>query len=75
MLRMSHARDETTRLNLRTLRRDCFCNYQFNVKSCSIQGIFKTADVLEHDPGSFMCDADKVNVISQSLQPACVALC
>lgn len=47
-------------------RRDCFCNYQFNVKACSIQGIFKTADVVDHDPSSFMCDPDKVNVLSQS---------
>jgi len=36
-------------------RRDCFCNYQFNVKACSIQGIFRTADVLAHDPDSLAC--------------------
>ncbi|KAF2093125.1 hypothetical protein NA57DRAFT_69243 [Rhizodiscina lignyota] len=38
-------------------RRDCFCNHQFNVKACSIQGIFKTADVLAHDPESLACPA------------------
>lgn len=36
-------------------RRDCFCNYQFNVKACSIQGIFRTADVLKNDPDSLAC--------------------
>ncbi|KAI9889265.1 MAG: hypothetical protein M1814_005640 [Vezdaea aestivalis] len=36
-------------------RQDCFCNYQFNVKACSIQGIFKSQDVIRHDPGSLAC--------------------
>ncbi|KAI0154171.1 hypothetical protein GGR57DRAFT_492251 [Xylariaceae sp. FL1272] len=33
----------------------CFCNDQFDVTECSVQGIFKTADVLENDPGSLAC--------------------
>ena len=48
-------------------RRDCFCNYQFNVKACSIQGIFKTADVIRHDPDSLACDPKAVDVASKSL--------
>ncbi|KAH8205629.1 hypothetical protein TruAng_000123 [Truncatella angustata] len=35
--------------------RDCFCLNQFNVKTCSVQGIYKTADVLAHDPKSLVC--------------------
>ena len=49
------------------IRRDCFCNYQFNVKACSIQGIFKTADVVKNDPSSLMCDAGTIDVMSKSL--------
>ncbi|KAI9708900.1 MAG: hypothetical protein M1828_002572 [Chrysothrix sp. TS-e1954] len=44
-------------------RQNCFCNYQFNVKACSIQGIFKTSDVLAHDPESFQCPPDLVNLL------------
>ncbi|KAI2617150.1 hypothetical protein GGR54DRAFT_631478 [Hypoxylon sp. NC1633] len=33
----------------------CFCNNQFDVRDCSVQGIFSTADVLSHDPLSLMC--------------------
>ncbi len=47
-----------------TIRRDCFCNYQFNVKACSVQGIFKTADVVKNDPSSLECDAETVDVMS-----------
>ncbi|KAI0838320.1 hypothetical protein F5Y06DRAFT_287403 [Hypoxylon sp. FL0890] len=36
-------------------KRKCFCNNQFDVRDCSIQGIFSTADVVEHDPLSLMC--------------------
>ena len=35
--------------------RDCFCNHQFDVKSCSLQGIYRTEDVLKHDPSSLAC--------------------
>ncbi|KIW13247.1 hypothetical protein PV08_08434 [Exophiala spinifera] len=35
--------------------RDCFCNHQMDVKSCSVQGIFSTSSVLEHDPSSLAC--------------------
>ncbi|KAI1809511.1 hypothetical protein GGS20DRAFT_571634, partial [Poronia punctata] len=33
----------------------CFCNDQFDVKECSVQGIYKTVDVLRHDPKSLAC--------------------
>ncbi|OTA54649.1 hypothetical protein K449DRAFT_338435 [Hypoxylon sp. EC38] len=36
-------------------KRQCFCNRQFDVRDCSVQGIFTTADVVEHDPLSLMC--------------------
>ncbi|KAI1451238.1 hypothetical protein F4805DRAFT_464019 [Annulohypoxylon moriforme] len=36
-------------------KRKCFCNDQFDVRDCSVQGIFSTADVIEHDPLSLMC--------------------
>ncbi|KAK7903522.1 hypothetical protein LTR67_001542 [Exophiala xenobiotica] len=35
--------------------RDCFCNHQMDVKSCSVQGIYSTSSVLEHDPSSLAC--------------------
>lgn len=44
-------------------RKECFCNEQFDTKLCSVQGIYKTADVLAHDPGSVSC-ANPINVIS-----------
>ncbi len=47
-------------------RKDCFCNYQFNVKACSIQGIFKTADVVKNDPSSLACPADTIDVMSKT---------
>jgi len=40
-------------------RRECFCNHQMDVKSCSVQGIFSTSSVLEHDPTSLACPTDK----------------
>ncbi|KAI9817088.1 MAG: hypothetical protein M1826_001670, partial [Phylliscum demangeonii] len=43
-------------------RRDCFCNQQFNVKSCSIQGIFKTEDVVKNDPSSLACPSGTVDL-------------
>ncbi|KAI0602764.1 hypothetical protein F4775DRAFT_535596 [Biscogniauxia sp. FL1348] len=36
-------------------RSACFCNKQFDVRDCSVQGIFNTADVLKHDPLSLVC--------------------
>ncbi|KAI1494547.1 hypothetical protein F5X96DRAFT_616317 [Biscogniauxia mediterranea] len=36
-------------------RTACFCNKQFDVRDCSVQGIFSTADVLKHDPLSLVC--------------------
>ena len=44
-------------------RKECFCNEQFDVKACSVQGIYKTADVLAHDPDSLSC-ANPINVMS-----------
>ncbi|KAK9476975.1 hypothetical protein V1514DRAFT_146233 [Lipomyces japonicus] len=41
---------------------DCFCNAQVNVKSCSLQTIYNTNDILKWDPNSFTCDPNKVNV-------------
>jgi hypothetical protein len=46
--------------------RDCFCNHQFDVKSCSLQGIFRTADVLKHDPDSLAC-AQPVDLIIEMM--------
>ncbi|KAL8723912.1 MAG: hypothetical protein Q9166_008222 [cf. Caloplaca sp. 2 TL-2023] len=48
-------------------RQDCFCNYQFNVKACSVQGIFKTADVVKNDPESLACPADTIDVIIEQM--------
>ncbi|MCJ1259723.1 hypothetical protein MMC24_007562 [Lignoscripta atroalba] len=48
-------------------RRECFCNYQFNVKACSIQGIFKTTDVMKNDPSSLACPADTVDVMIEQM--------
>ena len=39
---------------------------QFNVKACSIQGIFKTADVVKNDPSSLFCPASSIDVLSES---------
>jgi len=36
-------------------RKECFCNRQFDVKTCSIQGIYSTSSVLKHDPDSLAC--------------------
>lgn len=44
-------------------RKECFCNEQFDVKACSVQGIYKTHDVLAHDPESVAC-TNTINVIS-----------
>ncbi|KAI9835228.1 MAG: hypothetical protein M1838_005361, partial [Thelocarpon superellum] len=45
-----------------TIPKDCFCNLQFNVKACSIQGIFKTADVVKNDPDSLSCPPGTIDV-------------
>lgn len=47
-------------------RKECFCNEQFDVKACSVQGIYKTADVMAHDPESVACP-HVINVISELL--------
>lgn len=38
----------------------CFCTHQMDVKECSTQGIYRTSDVLEHDPESFACGYKEV---------------
>ncbi|KAL8705930.1 MAG: hypothetical protein Q9201_000985 [Fulgogasparrea decipioides] len=48
-------------------RQDCFCNYQFNVKACSVQGIFKTSDVVKNDPESVACPADSIDIIIEQM--------
>ncbi|CZR69875.1 uncharacterized protein PAC_19775 [Phialocephala subalpina] len=47
-------------------RKECFCNEQFDVKACSVQGIYKTADVLTHDPESLAC-LNPVNVMMEEI--------
>lgn len=42
--------------------RDCFCNKQFDVKDCSVQGIFRTSDVLNNDPESFACKQSDIDL-------------
>ena len=48
--------------------RDCFCNHQFDVKSCSLQGIFRTEDVLKHDPSSLACTQPMDLIIEMMLK-------
>ncbi|KAI1324901.1 hypothetical protein F5Y16DRAFT_401904 [Xylariaceae sp. FL0255] len=36
-------------------RQWCFCNTQFDVTECSVQGIYKTEDVIKNDPESLAC--------------------
>jgi len=50
-------------------RRECFCNYQFNVKACSVQGIYKTSDVVKNDPSSLACKPGTVDVMSETFHP------
>ena len=50
-------------------RRECFCNYQFNVKACSVQGIYKTSDVVKNDPSSLACTPGTVDVMSETFHP------
>ncbi|TAQ89766.1 hypothetical protein B7494_g1916 [Chlorociboria aeruginascens] len=47
-------------------RRQCFCNEQFDVKACSVQGIYKTADVVAHDSGSISC-SNPINVLMEEI--------
>ncbi|TVY16079.1 hypothetical protein LARI1_G007312, partial [Lachnellula arida] len=44
-------------------RKECFCNEQFDIKACSVQGIYKTADVFANDPDSLSC-VNPINVMS-----------
>ncbi|KAL9111882.1 MAG: hypothetical protein Q9227_003732 [Pyrenula ochraceoflavens] len=44
-------------------KEECFCNHQFDVKACSLQGIYKTTDVEKHDPESLRCGVGKVDLV------------
>ncbi|KAI9833280.1 MAG: hypothetical protein M1819_003674 [Sarea resinae] len=48
-------------------RKECFCNKQFNVKACSVQGIFKTSDVAKNDPDSVACKPGTVDVMIEQM--------
>ncbi|KAI9668339.1 MAG: hypothetical protein M1829_005543 [Trizodia sp. TS-e1964] len=48
-------------------RSECFCNFQFNVKACSMQGIFKTADVVKHDPESIACSPGSIDLMIEQM--------
>ncbi|KAL8710221.1 MAG: hypothetical protein Q9220_005152 [cf. Caloplaca sp. 1 TL-2023] len=39
----------------------------FNVKACSVQGIFKTADVVKNDPESVACPANTIDVTIEQM--------
>lgn len=45
-------------------KEECFCNHQFDVKSCSVQGIYKTKDVETNDPESLACGLGKIDLAS-----------
>ncbi|EHK97610.1 hypothetical protein M7I_6621 [Glarea lozoyensis 74030] len=47
-------------------KKQCFCNEQFDVKACSVQGIYKTADVLAHDPKSVAC-SNNINLMMEQI--------
>ncbi|KAK2629779.1 hypothetical protein QTJ16_000599 [Diplocarpon rosae] len=47
-------------------RKECFCNEQFDVKACSVQGIYKTSDVMASDPESVAC-SNAINVIMEEI--------
>ncbi|KAI9857708.1 MAG: hypothetical protein M1813_008129 [Trichoglossum hirsutum] len=40
---------------------------RFDVKACSIQGIFKTADVVKNDPTSVACEPDSIDVVIEQM--------
>lgn len=44
-------------------REECFCNEQFDVKACSVQGIYKTSNVLKHDLESLK-SSNRIKAIS-----------
>ncbi|KAH0543744.1 hypothetical protein FGG08_001926 [Glutinoglossum americanum] len=48
-------------------RKDCFCNTQFDVTRCSLQGIFGTADVMKNDPSSVACQANSIDVVMEQM--------
>ena len=53
----SHVQETSLRMAL--IRQQCFCNSQFDVKTCSVQGIFTTESVRQNDPESLACTAEQ----------------
>lgn len=47
--------------------RECFCNRQFDVKECSLQGIYKTVDVEANDPDSLACGTGTIDLIIEMM--------
>ena len=45
------------------LTAECFCNQQFDVKECSLQGIYKTSDVEADDPDSLVCGTSDIDLV------------
>lgn len=43
--------------------KECFCNQQFDVKECSLQGIYKTSDVEANDPDSLACGGGNIDLV------------
>ncbi|KAF7506519.1 hypothetical protein GJ744_011665 [Endocarpon pusillum] len=48
-------------------RKECFCNQQFDVKECSLQGIYKTSDVETNDPDSLACGSGKIDLVIEMM--------
>lgn len=48
-------------------RKECFCNQQFDVKECSLQGIYKTSDVESKDPESLACGSGKIDLVIEMM--------
>jgi hypothetical protein len=47
--------------------KECFCNQQFDVKECSLQGIYKTSDVESNDPDSLACGSGKIDLVIEMM--------
>lgn len=43
--------------------KECFCNRQFDVKDCSLQGIYKTSDVELNDADSLACGVSQLDLV------------
>jgi hypothetical protein len=47
--------------------KECFCNQQFDLKECSLQGIYKTSDVETNDPDSLACGTGKIDLVIEMM--------